>query len=268
MKETIGSISESPSLSPTQLRSEPHTVSAGRGLKWLTEGWALLRKEPLMFIAMSVISLIGIFIINLIPLLGSLATVLFWPALAAGFFLAFKHAQQDQPVSVNDLFEPFKTPGSLIGVGGMYLLASIVIMLFMFIIAFIGFGSFSAIVSGDIDMERMTRGFIIITLVSIPVSLAFVMAFAFAPVLVHQHNVPVIEAIKRSFSGSLRNIRPFIVFFAVLTLCFILLSAFVVVPLIGLLISMAMAVLYLPLFCGALFCAYRDIFLQPSNPEL
>ena len=205
--------------------------------------------------------MIGIFIINLIPLLGSLATVLFWPALAAGFFLAFKHAQQNQTVSLNDLFEPFKAPTSLMGVGAMYLLASIIIMLVMFIIAFFSFGSFSAIVNGEVDMERMSFGFIIITLVSIPVSLAFAMAFVFAPVLVHQHNVPVIEAIQRSFSGSLRNILPFIVFFAVITLCFILLSAFIVVPLIGLLISMAMAVLYLPLFCGALFCAYSDIFL-------
>ena len=266
MSEILGSISKGPS--PAQLRSEPQAVSAGRGLKWLTEGWALFKKEPLIFIAMSVISLIGIFIINLIPLLGSLATVLFWPALAAGFFLAFKHAQQNQTVSINDLFEPFKAPTRLMGVGAMYLLASIIIMLVMFIIAFFSFGSFSAIANGEVDMERMGFGFILITLVSIPVSLAFAMAFVFAPVLVHQHNVPVIEAIQRSFSGSLRNILPFIVFFAVITLCFILLSAFIVVPLIGLLISMAMAVLYLPLFCGALFCAYNDIFLQASNPEL
>lgn len=48
-----------------------------------------MMKEPLVFAAMSVISLVAIFIISLVPLLGSLAVTLLWPAMMAGFFLSF-----------------------------------------------------------------------------------------------------------------------------------------------------------------------------------
>lgn len=53
--------------------------------------------------------------------------------------------------------------------------------------------------NGQIDMGRMVVGLVILTLIAIPASLALCMAFIFAPVLVHEHQVPVIEAIKRSF---------------------------------------------------------------------
>ena len=33
----------------SELHSEPQKVAAGRGLNWLTEGWALMMKEPLVF---------------------------------------------------------------------------------------------------------------------------------------------------------------------------------------------------------------------------
>lgn len=259
---------DSTAASSSHLHNTPHTVSAGRGLSWLLEGWALLRKEPAVFIAMSLISLVAIFIINLIPVLGSFATALLWPAMLAGFFLAFKHAKHQQSVTANDLFEPFKAPASLIGVGAMYLLAGMAILLVMMIAAFLSAGSFSAIANGQVDMTQMSVGLVIILLLSIPASLAVAMAFAFAPVLVHQHQMPVIAAIKRSFAGSLRNILPFIVFFVVLTLCFIALSILMAIPLIGWLISVVVAVIYLPLFCGALFCAYSDIFLVQTHTEL
>lgn len=94
------------------------------------------------------------------------------------------------------------------------------------------------------------------------------MAFVFAPVLVHQHQVPVVAAIKRSFAGSLRNILPFIVFFVVLTVCLFVISIFVAIPLLGWLLGIAVAIVYLPLFCGALYCAYCDIFLDHNSAEL
>ena len=244
------------------LRSEPHKVAAGRGFSWLTEGWALFMKEPLVFSVMSVISLVAIFILGLVPFLGGLAITLLWPAMMAGFFLAFKHAKQQQAVTANDLFEPFKAPASLIGVGGMYLLASIVLFLVLALVAFLSLGSITAIMNGQIDMGRMVVGLVILTLIAIPASLALVMAFILAPFLVHEHQVPVIEAIKRSFFGSLRNILPFIVFFIILMVALFVVGLFVAIPFLGWLVGIAVAIIYLPLFCGALFCAYRDIFVN------
>lgn len=252
----------------SELRSAPHTVGVGRAISWLTQSWALIMKEPVVFAAISVISLIAIFILNLIPVLGSFASALLWPALAAGFFLAFRHAKRNESVTPNDLFEPFKAPTNLIGLGAIYLAASIIVTLVLLLIAFLSMGSITAIASGDIDMTQMGTGLFIIALIAIPASLALVMAFVFAPVLVHQHQVPVVEAVKRSFSGSLRNILPLIVFFILLTLSFMVVGVLTAIPLLGWLIAIAAAILYLPLSCGALFCAYNDIFLQPNSTEL
>ena len=256
------------SASHSELRSAPHTVGAGRAISWLTQSWALIMKEPAVFAVISVISLVAIFIINLIPVLGSFATALLWPALAAGFFLAFRHAQRNQSVTANDLFQPFKAPANLIGLGAVYLAASIIVTLVLLLIAVFSLGSISAIASGDIDMTQMGTGLFIIALIAIPASLALVMAFVFAPVLVHQHQVAVIDAVKRSFSASLRNILPLIVFFILLTLSFMIVGVLTAIPLLGWLIAIAAAILYLPLSCGALFCAYNDIFLQPNSTEL
>lgn len=252
----------------TRLNDEPHAVKAGRGLNWLTDSWALIKKEPLVFAVMGLVSLVAIFILNLIPFLGSLAVTLLWPVMMAGFFLAFKHAKQQQIVSLNDLFTPFRAPGSLIGVGGMYLLASIVLVVVLGIVAFFSLGSVSALSNGQADFSQMGSGLIILGLLSIPAALALAMAFVFAPVLVHEHQVPVIEAIKRSFAGSLRNILPFIVFFIVLTLCMIIIGLLSAIPLLGWLLGIAVAIMYLPLSCGALFFAYSDIFLSQSDSEL
>lgn len=250
------------------LHSKPQKVTAGRGLKWLTEGWALMMKEPLVFAVMSLISLVSIFVVGLVPILGSIVITLFWPVIIAGFFLAFKHAKQQQSVTANDLFEPFKAPASLIGVGGMYLLASIVLFLALVLVAFFSFGSITDILNDQIDMARLAGGAVILAIIFIPATFALTMAFVFAPVLVHQHKIPVIESIKRSFSGSLRNILPFIVFCIVLMFAFFLLGIFIAIPILGWLLGIAVAIISLPLVCGALFCAYSDIFLHHDHTEL
>ncbi len=253
----------------SELRSAPQAVAIGRGVSWLTESWALIMKEPVVFAVISVISLVAIFILNLIPVLGSFTSVLLWPVMTAGFFLAFRHAKRNESVTANDLFEPFKAPANLIGLGGIYLAVSIFVTLVMLLIAFLSMGSIAAVTSGDIDMMQMGTGFFIMALVAIPTSLALVMAFIFAPVLVHQHQVPVVKAVKRSFAGSLRNILPLIVFFVVLTLSFMIVGVLTAIPLLGWLVAIATAIIYLPLCCGAMFCAYNDIFLQSSsNPQL
>lgn len=253
---------------PAALRSVPQKMNAGHGLKWLTAGWALMMKEPLVFAVMSLISLVAMFIVGLVPILGSLAIILFWPAMTAGFFLAFKHAKQQQPVTANDLFEPFKAPANLIGLGGMYLLASIVLSLALVLVAFFSLGSISAIINGQIDIARLAGGTVIMAIIFIPTTLALAMAFVFAPVLIHQHQIPVINSIKRSFSGSLRNILPFLVLCLVLIFAFFILGALMVIPLLGWLLGIAVAVISLPLICGALFCAYSDIYLEPEHTAL
>ena len=150
----------------------------------------------------------------------------------------------------------------------IYLLAGTVLILVLGIVAFMSLGSVTDIMNGNIDMGRLAVGGILMLLISIPASLALAMAFVFAPVLVHQHQVPVVAAIKRSFAGSLRNILPFIVFFVVLTVCLFVISIFVAIPLLGWLLGIAVAIVYLPLFCGALYCAYCDIFLDHNSAEL
>lgn len=248
------------------LHHTPQTLGAGRAIGWLFDSAALLIKYPLAFIAISMISILALYSINLIPILGNFAVALLWPVFLAGFFLAFTQAKQHQRVLIQSIFAPFKAPARLIGIGAMYLLAGFSILLLMLASAYLSTGSFSAIANGQVDIDQMSSAMMLLLLLSIPASVALAMAFTFAPVLVYQHQLPVLRAIGRSFMGSLRNILPLIIFSLLVSLCFIALGLLASTPFIGGLLSSILAMLYVPWICGALFCAYSDIFIiQPHT---
>ena len=86
------------------------------------------------------------------------------------------------------------------------------------------------------------------------------MAFIFAPILVHQQQVPAIEAIRLSFVACLRNWLPFLLWGLALLLGGCLLGLLTIVPFVGPLLLLAAWLLLMPLSAASLYCAYRDIF--------
>lgn len=245
-----------------QRLGEPIRVSAGRGIDWLVEGWRLLMRAPLMLLAISLTSLLLYGLVGLIPLLGSLAILLFWPALTAGFFLALKHAHEGRTVAFADLFAPFTELSGLVTLGALYLLAVVVISVVGVgvLVVLGGFAAFSGGGLDQLDWASLGPGLLLAGLLFMVLMSLVAMAFIFAPILVHQEQVPAIEALKLSFQASLRNMLPFLLWGLALTLGGFVLGLLMLIPFVGPLILLAFCVLIMPLSAGSLYCAYRDIF--------
>ena len=244
----------------------PRGVESGRGMAWFREGWQLIMKAPLAFGLMSLVFLLLWGLVSLVPILGGLALVLFWPHAMAGFYRAAARARLDEQVTVGILFEPFSDVGRLLGVGGLYLLGSVLLML----VALLGLGMsgmFAMFSGGEMDpatMEFDATGFtfLLTMLLVLALSIPYMMAFLFAPVLVDRHNLKAMEAVKLSLRACLRNIMPFLIWGLVWFGVWILVGILTLIPLLGALILIAMVLAMVPLSVCSLLVAYEDIFVK------
>lgn len=246
---------------------EPVRLGASRGIDWLGEGWRLFMRAPGMLLGISLTAVVLYTLVGLVPLLGSVAILLLWPALSAGLFLALKHAHEGQPVAFADLFAPFSSLSGLVTLGALYLLA-------MVAAAVVGAGAMGALgglsmLAGLADngvdhmsgMMSLAPGFLLAFLVFVTLVSLVAMGFIFAPILVHQQQVPAMEAIRLSFVACMRNMLPFLLWglaFLIVGIVVGVLSA--LIPLLGGLLMLVFCLLLMPLSAASMYCAYRDIF--------
>jgi uncharacterized membrane protein len=191
------------------------TVDAGRGVNWWSEAWALFMKNPGMWIVLALIMIVILIVLNFIPFLGSLASSLLFPAFAASWLLAARKVEGGGALEVGDLFSGFKdklTP--LLVLGAVVLVAGVVIALAA---GALGFGAVMGMFMGGARhsaggmMAAFGAGMLAL-LVALALGALVAMAIWFAPALVVFRNVAPIDALKASFSASLKNIVPFLLF--------------------------------------------------------
>lgn len=263
---------EPPVSENTRYLHSPQKVSAGRGVAWFSEGWQLFMRSPILLTVMGVLSVILFWVVNLIPLIGSMAALLFWPHISAGFFLAYQHAHANQSVNIDDLFAPFKKIKDLLVLGCFYLAGSVVMMMIMMIFTFAGMvssGMLATYSSGGmnpaiLDTHILGVSFLLGLLIVLPLSAILMMAFLFAPILVHQHRIPALEAVKQSFIACWRNFMPFLSWGLIWLGLILVIGLLSLIPILGWLLLGAFIAVMLPLSIGNLYLAYRDIFLRQS----
>lgn len=241
--------------------NEPRGVGAGQGAAWFSEGWRLFLKVPVMLTVVSLTMMILFGVVSALPLIGIVA-LLFWPHLSAGVYLAFRHARHNEPVAFGDLFEPFRNMGNLLVLGALYLAVSIGLGIVAIVLVFGAVGA-GALGGGAVgDPEAIGLGMIVAGLLIIAASIPMMMAFWFAPLLVHQHGLPAIEAIKKSFQACLRNIVPFLLWGVVWLVVVILLVVVAFIPILGILLALFAGLIFFPLLFSNIYVSYEDIFLR------
>lgn len=196
--------------------AEPRGVEAGRGINWWSEAWALFMKNPGMWIVLALILLVILVVLSVIPLLGSLAASLLLPVFAGGWMLAARKLETGGTLEVGDLFVGFKgdklTP--LLVLGGLLLVATVLIVLAA---GALGFGAVMGTMAGGAHrsaggmLAAMGAGMLAL-LVGMALGLLVAMALWFAPALVVFRNVAPVDALKASFSASLKNVVPFLLY--------------------------------------------------------
>lgn len=242
-------------ISAPAFNGKSRVVPAGNAFEWFKQGWAMFAANPGIWIALTVVLIVIIVALNIVPLIGPLAANLLTPLFTAGLLAACEKSanSQDgaQSVEIGDLFAGFKrNAGSLAMLGVLYMLGMLAIFL---VVAMLGGGS----VAGGMMMGRPAGmgiafgGIMLAMLLSLALSVPLFMAMWFAPALVYFNNMAPVDALKASFNACLKNLLVFLVFGVVA----MILSFFAALP-----IGLGFLIL-IPVLAGALYVAYRDIFI-------
>jgi uncharacterized membrane protein len=188
-----------------------------------------------------------------IPVIGGLAMSLFGPVFAAGVAMGCKALDGGDELRLGHLFAGFRErTGTLVGVGALYLGASLVVMLVVGLT--MGVGMSAMMGQGDPQaVAAMGMTMVLAMLIMFALLLPVIMGIWFAAPLVVFHDHGALEAMKASFAGCLKNILPFL-WYSVL---FMLLAIVATLPL-----GLGWLVLG-PVLAASIYTAYRDIYLRP-----
>lgn len=241
----------------------PAAVAAGNGVAWWQQGWRLFALSPWVWIAITVVFLVLLVLLHLVPLIGSFASTILAPVLAAGMMAGCNAQDRGGELTLNHLFAGFSDRlGSLLVVGLLYLAGTVVILCVVVAIAVgtIGMSGIAALMSGDPVQAGLTMlatlglGALLATLVGTLIALPLMMAYWFAPALVMLRNDEPLAAMKASFVACLANIWPMLVY-----------------SLVGLVLAIVATIPFLlgwivlaPVFAASIYASYKDIFGAPA----
>jgi uncharacterized membrane protein len=241
----------------------PASVPSGRGSAWWTEGWRLFVAAPGPWIAITLIFVVLMVMIMLIPILRHVVPTLLTPVFAGGVFMGCRALDRGGGLTVGHLFASFSDRlGPLIIVGIVYLIGSLVIVAVVIgcMIATVGIGEFTALVSGDpfqasfALLTSVGLGALLALLVGLLLGIPLLMAYWYAPALVVFRNDEPLAAMKASFKACLVNMLPMLVY-GLLGLVFAIAAS----------IPLGLGWLVLgPVFAASVYASYKDIFGAPD----
>lgn len=225
-------------------------VEAGAGLRWIAKGWQLFLKAPWIWVGLALIWLVVTTLLNLVPLVGSVAAALFQVVFLGGIFLAAEAADRGETPTFDYAFQIFRHPrlNTLLALGVVHLLFSLLLGLLFAIGMAVGMASVGHGWPGGMPVFNPAAylfGLLILTLL-----LCYLMAVWFAPLLILFSGLELLPALKTSFRAVVANIAPFLLYGLAMTL----LSLLAILPLgIGLLLLIPLALL-------STYRAWREIF--------
>jgi uncharacterized membrane protein len=238
--------------------TEPRTVDAGQGWNWIAQGWDLFKKKPGIWIANTVIILCLNFLSYIVPLVGHIAFLLFLPVLIGGLMLGCRAMDHGEELEVAHLFAGFKENTSqLVMVGVAFVVTGMLILLVVVMtLAFAGAGTVLAMAIGGNAAAMLVGGAfailsVAVLLIAAVLLIPLLMAIWFAAPLVALRGIDAMDALRLSFSASVKNIAPFLVYSIIgFVLCLLAIFPGMVVAL----------VVLLPVLIASIYTSYRDIF--------
>ncbi len=239
---------------------EPRRVAAAQGWRWITAGFQLYGKNPLIWIVFFLIYMVFSLVLAFaIPVIGAVASALLDPILIAGFMAGCRALELDEELELGHLMAGFRAnAGQLAAVGGFYLAGKMLLIVAAMGVAGITIGpmpevDFTALESMDpAQLQLLARHFMIMGAALLSLLIPLLMAFWFAPALILFDHMTAKQAMRLSFTACLRNIWPFTVYGLAGGLLFLLgalpfgLGLLAVIPV---------------LFGTSIYTAYRDIFV-------
>lgn len=249
-------------------------VPASHGLRWLMQGFVLLRRSFFIWVLFVLLLWGMVFVASRVPMTGLLLALL-TPVFLGGLMLGCRALEKGEELEIAHFFAGFRNNTlNLVTLGGFYLIGNVLIAGLMYAI---GGAAIQRIVAGQAQnmdpamlMEALGPALIAL-LVGTALSVPLTMAMWFAPVLVVFAKEKPVQALRESFQACLKNMPAFLVYGLIL-----------LVPLVVLMAPFdlanmernpglwVVALIMLP----SIYTSYRDIFreepaavLAPLTPE-
>jgi len=237
-------------LVPAPFTGHSRQVDAGACFEWLQQGWLLFLVNPGVWIGATVALLLILAAITVAPVLGQVAANLLLPLLGAGMFQIAHRLANGEEAQIADLFVGFRrNAGPLVMVGVIYAAGAfgLAILGFLLVTGGVVGGAVTGSVAGiGISIGVAMLAAVLVLVLSAPI----VMAVWFAPALVLFHGMAPGAAMRASLAACARNWAALTIFSIFLTV-----ALFFALLLLGLGL-----LLLLPIFSGAVYASYRDIF--------
>ena len=242
---------------------EVRVVAAHRGWRWIVEGFALFRMNPVMWTAIILILYVTFTLLARIPVLGVVLVLLF-PTLLVGLMQGCRHLEAGEPLRVAHLLTGFrKNAAYLVTLGGISLVGNL--LLLMLFVTMSG-EAITAIMkhaaSGNVDpaaAETVLRGapkVVTAALLVMMISLPLLMALWFAPLLVYFDDLKPMRALFVSLWACWKNTVPFLVYGIV-----VFMGLMVLTPVAIALRQIDLSFwLLAPILIPSIYASYKDIF--------
>ena len=237
-------------------------VPASHGLKWLMQGFVLLRRNSFIWLLFVLLLWGMVFVASRVPFTG-LLLALFTPVFLAGLMIGCRALEQGEELEIAHFFAGFRNNTlNLVTLGGFYLIGNVVIAGLMYAI---GGAAIQQIVAGqaqNIDPAILMQAIgpaLVALLAGMALSVPLTMAMWFAPLLVVFANEKPALALRNSFLACLRNMMPFLVYGLIILVPLVLLMApFDLANMERNPGLWAVALLMLP----SIYTSYRDLFRE------
>ncbi len=236
------------------------------GLKWLVQGFVLLRRNFFVWLLFVVMLWAMVFIASQVAFVG-LLLALFTPVFLGGLMLGCRALEKGEELEIAHFFAGFRTNTlNLISIGGFYLIGNVVIAGLMYAI---GGDAIQQIVAGqaqNMDPALLAQSIgpaMMALLAGMALSIPLTMAVWFAPLLVVFANEKPVPALRYSLQACLRNMLPFLVYGLVILVPLVLLMApFDLAKMERNPGMWVVALLVLP----SIYTSYRDLFRDAPAP--
>lgn len=243
-----------------------------QGATWITQGYALWRRNPALLTFASFSYLLILVMISAVPLIGQPIASLLMPVLSLGVLNTCRAIDQGKRSGADILFSGFRSNvPALLTVGGLYLIGSLLVL--MLTLMFDG-GTLMSLMNGETSREAMQDANLLPSLtIALLLSTPVIMAYWFAAVLVGWWEVNAPKAMFFSFVACARNWRPFLAYGIVLGLVggmlpgMVISTAQAIAPLLGTVALLLIPLVLIPVVFASFYINARDVFAldQPDT---
>jgi hypothetical protein len=254
------------------------TLNAAHGWRWLAEGFRIFRKNHLMLTFLVVSYWMLMAIVNVIPVIGTIATTLCIPAFSVSLMNACRNIDKGGPLGPQILFSGFqKNPRALITLGAIYLAATVGILAISSLAD--GGALMQLMLAGRTpDAEVLASGDVMLALqVALILLCPLIMAYWYAPILAAWHGLSPAKALFFSFVACARNWRAFLVYSLALLVAATLLPGLLLGTLAALLpdgaalltvvVTVLLVLILAPTLFASFYVSYRDVFVSATESD-